>query len=79
MDLIKVATVHDPGIAAVVKSMLESAGIPVLLQSENAPISLLLFAGTGGGPGPVDIMVPAECAADATVLIAAAEPDQADA
>jgi hypothetical protein len=59
--------------------MLESAGIPVLLQSEQAAISLLLFAGTGGGPGPVDIMVPAECAADATALIDAAEPGEADA
>ena len=78
-DLTKVATVHDPGTAAVVKSMLESAGIPVLLQSENAAISLLLFPGTGGGPGPVEVLVPAECAADAAALLGQTQPDGPDA
>jgi hypothetical protein len=59
--------------------MLESAGIPVLLQPKNAAISLLMFPGTGGGPGPVNVFVPAECAADAAALFSQTEPDEADA
>jgi hypothetical protein len=78
-DLTKVATVHDPGTAAVVKSMLESAGIPVLLQPKYAAISLLMFPGTGGGPGPVDVLVPAEFAADAAALLGQTQPDGPDA
>jgi hypothetical protein len=78
-DLTKVASVHDPGTAGVVKSMLESAGIPVLLQPKHAAISLFMFPGTGGGPGPVDVFVPAECATDAAALLAQTQPDEADA
>jgi hypothetical protein len=74
--LAKVTTARDPGTAAIVKSMLESAGVPVLLQPKNAAISALMFPGTGGGPGPVDVLVPAECAAEAATLVARAEQDE---
>jgi hypothetical protein len=67
---VKITSASTVGAATIVKTMLESAGIPVVLRPLNAALAMLLFPGTGGGPGPVDVLVLADCAPDAKALVA---------
>jgi hypothetical protein len=71
VELKKATTVAGIVPAAAIKGMLESAGIPVLMRSAGS--AGWLFPGTPGGGGAVDVLVPAECLAEAQGLIAAAE------
>jgi len=59
--------------AQVLKSKLESAGIPVLLSYESAG---LIFGVTVDGLGAVKVQVPAEMADEARALIEANERDE---
>jgi Putative prokaryotic signal transducing protein len=71
VDLKQVTTAADIVTASVIKGLLESAGIPVLMRSSGS--AGWLFPGTPGGGGSVDVLVPAECLAEAQELIAEAE------
>ena len=63
MDLKQATTAADIVTASVIKGMLESAGIPVRVRSAGS--AGWLFPGTPGGGGPVDVLVPADCLAEA--------------
>jgi len=71
MDLKRATTVADIVTASVIKGMLESVGIPVLMRSAGS--AGWLFPGTPGSGGPVDLLVPAQCLAEAQRLIGEAE------
>lgn len=71
-NLICVATTAGQIPAQVLKSKLEAAGIPVLLQYDSAS---LVWGLTVDGLGQVRVMVPEAMAADASALI---EPDPLD-
>jgi hypothetical protein len=71
VELKKATTVAGIVSASAIKGMLESAGIPVLMRSAGS--AGWLFPGTPGSGGAVDVLVPAECLAEAQGLIAAAE------
>ena len=73
MELKRATTAADIVTASVIKGMLESAGIPVLVRGAGS--AGWLFPGTPGSGGPVDVLVPADCLAEAQRLIAAAEED----
>ena len=72
MELKTATTAPNSVTAAVIKGMLESAGIPVMLRISNIGAGLE-FPATLGGPGPVDVLVPAELLGEAQELIAEAE------
>jgi hypothetical protein len=59
--------------ANVVKSALESEGIPVILQYESAGI---VFGLSLDGLGEVKVQVPPECEAEARAILAAAQEDE---
>ena len=61
--------------AAVIRSALESAGIPVLLRYEALGVTMGL---TVDGVGRVDILVPAEWEAEARDLLNTDNPDKAE-
>lgn len=61
--------------AEIVKSLLESAGIPVQLAQESAGA---VYALTVGPLGEVEVWVPSEYAAQAEALIAAMERGELD-
>ena len=69
MDLVTAVTASNTFEADVIKGMLETAGIPVMLRSTNIGFERLGSIATG----PVDVVVPAECLAEARDLLAAAE------
>ncbi len=65
-SLITIDTVYGINIANIIKSKLESYGIPVLLQYESVGIT---FGLTLNGLGKVEIKVPAEFEKDAKTLL----------
>jgi hypothetical protein len=71
---VKVAFARDGVEGAIVKGLLESAGIPAFLQASATKVdgSELAFKmlARGSGGGPQDVMVPAEHAAEAAALLA---------
>ncbi len=67
-DLVVVYTTAGPGPAEILKSTLEAAGIPAELSREGAGAAYGL---TVGPLGMVDILVPADRAAEATALLEA--------
>jgi hypothetical protein len=74
-DLIVISTVQGELIANVIKSHLESEGIPVLLEYESAGI---VYGLTVDGLGQVKILVPRELAEKARQIIEPKELDQAE-
>ncbi len=74
-DLIAISTVQGELIANVIKSHLESEGIPVLLEYESAGI---VYGLTIDGLGQVKILVPRELAEEARQIIEPKELDQAE-
>jgi hypothetical protein len=69
MDLRTATTTQNNTAACIVKGMLEAAGIPVMLRLANSGAGWE-FPATMGGPGPVDVLVPAEHLEEARRLIA---------
>jgi len=69
MDLVVAAVLPDVVTASSVKAMLEQADIPVMLRSSGS--TSWLVPGTPGGTGPLDVMVPQRCLAEAREVIAA--------
>jgi len=65
-ELVRVWTCQGWDLAQIYKSKLEAADIPVLLKYESAG---LVFGLTVDGLGQVDVLVPAEYAADAKALL----------
>jgi stage V sporulation protein SpoVS len=65
-----VASAPDGVIGAIIAGTLESAGIPVEIRSIGVG---WLYPGVQANAGPVELLVPAECAADAKAILAAAE------
>jgi hypothetical protein len=65
-----VATAADGIMGSIMAAALESAGIPVEVRSANRG---WLYPGVQASAGPVEILVPASCEADARNLLAAAE------
>jgi hypothetical protein len=74
-DLVVVSTVQGELIANVIKSHLESEGIPVLLEYESVGI---VYGLTVDGLGQVKILVPRELADEARHIIEPKELDQAE-
>ena len=74
-NLVVVCTVQGELVADVIKSHLESEGIPVLLEYESASKVLGL---TVDGLGKVRVLVPKEMAEDAKNIIGPAEIDQVE-
>ena len=73
-DFVVVSTVQSELAANVIKSYLESEGIPVLLKSESAG---RVFGLTVDGLGQVSILVPQELAEEAKRIIEPRENVQA--
>lgn len=73
-ELVKVAFARDEVEAAMIKGLLESAGIPAFLRASATKVdgSELAFKmlARGSGGGPQNVMVPAEHAEEATALLA---------
>ena len=74
-DFVVICTVQGELQASVIKSHLESEGIPVLLKYESAGI---VFGLTVDGLGAVKVLVPQELAEEAKRVIEPREIDQAD-
>ena len=74
-ELTSVAIAGDPIEGAMIKGLLEEAGIPVSLQPSGARVegSELAFGmlSRGSGAGPQDVIVPAERAEEARAVLAA--------
>ena len=70
-NFVIVKIVQGQLIADVIKSHLESEGIPVLLEYESAGI---IYGITADGIGEVKILVPAECAEEAREIIQPRDP-----
>jgi hypothetical protein len=65
-DFVVIKVVQGEAIANIIKSHLESEGIPVYLKYESAGI---IYGITADGIGEVRILVPAECAEEAKKII----------
>ena len=74
-DLVVICTVQGELAASVMKSHLESEGIPVLLKYESAG---KVFGLTVDGLGKVKILVPQELAEEAKRIIEPRESDKAE-
>ena len=74
-DLVVICTVQGELTASVIKSRLESEGIPVLLEYESAG---RVFAMTVDGLGKVRILVPQEFADEAKQIISPEECSQVE-
>lgn len=80
-ELVKVAFAGDGVEGAMIKGLLESAGIPAFLQgsatkADGSELAFrMLVRGSGGGPQ--DVMVAAERAEEAAAVLAA-PPDEGD-
>jgi hypothetical protein len=74
-DFVVICTVQGELQASVIKSHLESEGIPVLLKYESAS---KVFGLTVDGLGAVKVLVPHELAEEAKRVIEPREIDQAD-
>jgi putative signal transducing protein len=74
--MVKVALARDPVEGAMIKGLLEDAGIPALLQPSSAKVdgSELAFGMLirGSGAGPQEVMVEDGRAEEATTLLAEA-------
>lgn len=74
-ELVKVAFANDSVEGAMVKGLLESAGIPAFLQASATKVdgSELAFGmlARGSEGGPQDVMVPASRAEEAAAVLAA--------
>ena len=72
-ELVKVALARDGVEGAMVKGLLESAGIPAFLRASAAKVDgtelafKMLARGSGGGPQ--EVLVPAEHAEEAASLL----------
>jgi hypothetical protein len=71
MDLVVATVAPDIVTATSVKTLLEEAGVPVMLRGSGS--SNWLVPGTPGGAGALDVMVPQDRLAEAEELIAALE------
>ncbi len=69
-DFVVICTVQGELRAQVLKSHLESEGIPVMLRYESAG---RIYGVTVDGLGEVKLLVPQECAEDAKQVISAGE------
>jgi hypothetical protein len=65
-----VTSAPDGVTGAIMAAALESAGIPVGIRSIGAG---WLYPGVQANAGPVEVLVPAECEADARAILEAAE------
>jgi len=65
-----VASAPDGVIGAIMAAALESAGVPVAIRSVGAG---WLYPGAQTNAGPVELLVPVECVADARTILAAEE------
>jgi hypothetical protein len=65
-DFVVIKIVQGEPIANIIKSHLESEGIPVYLKYESAGI---IYGITVDGIGEVRILVPKECAEEAKMII----------
>ena len=65
-----VASAPDGVTGAIMAAALESAGIPVALRSVGAG---WLYPGAQANAGPVELLVPAQCEADARAALSAGE------
>ena len=65
-DFVVIKIVQGEPIASIIKSHLESEGIPVYLKYESAGI---IYGITVDGIGEVRILVPKECAEEAKKII----------
>jgi len=74
-DLVVVATVQGELAASVIKSHLESEGIPALLEYESAGI---VYGLAVDGLGEVRILVPRELAGESRRIIEPRESGQAE-
>ena len=74
-NFVVISTVQGELVANVIKSHLESEGIPVLMEYESAGI---VYGLTVDGLGQVKILVPRELAEEARQIIEPKEPDQAE-
>ena len=77
MKLERVTTSADSVAAAVVKGLLEEAGIPVLLRAYQS--AGWLFPGTPGSLGAMEVLVPGERLKQARRVLAQAEAAAAEA
>jgi hypothetical protein len=68
VELVRATTAHDNVAACIIQGMLETAGIPVMLRLADSGAGLE-FPATMGGPGPVDVLVPADRLDEARRLI----------
>ena len=73
--LVRVRTAQGWDLAQIYKSKLDAAGIPVFLKHEALG---LVYGITVDGLGAVDVMVPAEYAADAEALLEDVEGPMAE-
>ena len=74
-SFVVIKTVHGELVANVIKSHLESQGIPVILRHESAG---RLFGICVDGLGAVRILVPREFAEEAERIIESKEPEQTE-
>ena len=74
-NFVVISTVQGELVANVIKSHLESEGIPVLLEYESAGI---VYGLTVDGLGQVKILVQRELAEEARQIIEPREPGQAE-
>ena len=74
-ELTKVAFAGDAVEGAMIKGLLEGAGIPAFLRASGAKVDGVELAfgmlGRGSMGGPQDVMVPADRADEAAALLAA--------
>jgi hypothetical protein len=73
MDLVVATIAPDIVAATSLKTLLEEAGIPVMLRGSGS--SNWLIPGTPGGMGPLDVLVPEDRLGEAEELIAALQVD----
>ena len=71
MKLERLTTTGGSVAAAVIKGLLEAAGVPVMLRAYGS--AGWLFPGTPGGLGAMDVLVPADRLEEARRLLAEAE------
>lgn len=71
--MVEVALARDPIEGAMIKGLLEEAGIPAVLQPSSAKVdgSELAFGmlSRGSGAGPQDVLVPADRVAEARAVL----------
>ena len=76
LELVTILEAHDPGLLAVVKSLLDGAGIPFLVKGERLQ-NLFIPGGPGGIVGPAEVQVSPKDAEAARELLETL-PEEAD-